>query len=62
VPAGPAVDVSIPLREARDRFQRAYLAEIVSRHDSITAAARAAGVDRIHFYRLLRRHGLREPS
>jgi transcriptional regulator with PAS, ATPase and Fis domain len=62
VPAGSAVDVSIPLREARDRFQRQYLAEILKHHDSLTAAARAAGVDRIHFYRLLRRHGLRDPS
>jgi len=59
-PTGAAVDVSIPLRLARDRFQRQYLAEILTRHDSVTAAARAAGVDRIHFYRLLRRHGLRE--
>jgi hypothetical protein len=25
----------------------------------VTAAARAAGMDRIHLYRLLRQHGLR---
>jgi transcriptional regulator of acetoin/glycerol metabolism len=34
--------------------------------NNVSAAARAAGVDRIHFYRLLWKHGLRtqetEPS
>jgi transcriptional regulator of acetoin/glycerol metabolism len=28
--------------------------------NNVTAAARAADVDRIHFYRLLWKHGLRE--
>ena len=41
-------------------FERRYLAEILERNQgNVTAAARAAGVDRIHFYRLLWRHGLR---
>ena len=60
VPAGERPDVSLPMRQARDNFLRHYLAEILARHESVSAAARAAGVDRIHFYRLLRRHGLRE--
>jgi DNA-binding phage protein len=28
----------------------------------VTAAARAAGVNRVHLYRLLWKHGLREPE
>ncbi|HUJ61857.1 MAG TPA: helix-turn-helix domain-containing protein, partial [Kofleriaceae bacterium] len=53
-----------PLRLARERwtrvFEHAYLVELLARHDgNVTAAARAAGVDRIHLYRLLWRNGLR---
>jgi two-component system response regulator GlrR len=70
VPAAPlagagavAVDASTPLRAARDeanrRFERAYLEDLLRRHDSLTAAARAAGLDRSHLYRLLWKHGLR---
>jgi len=63
--AGPApFDSTQPLRVARDAwtraFERRYLEEVLRRHgDNVTAAARAAGVDRIYFYRLLWRHGLR---
>ena len=62
--AGSDVDVAIPLKEARARwvqlFESRYLAELVRAHDgNVTAAARAAGVDRVHFYRLLARAGLR---
>jgi transcriptional regulator of acetoin/glycerol metabolism len=40
--------------------ERRYLTEILrAAENNVTAAARAAGVDRIHFYRLLWRHGLR---
>jgi two-component system, NtrC family, response regulator GlrR len=58
------IDVARPLKEIRNDWIRAlerrYLDEIVRRHDgNITAAARAAGLDRIYFYRLLWRHGLR---
>ncbi len=60
----PFVDVSLPLRVAREgwvrAFERRYLEEILRRNgDNVTAAARAAGVDRIHFHRLLSRAGLR---
>jgi two-component system, NtrC family, response regulator GlrR len=53
-----------PLRVARDRalqdFERAYLEQLLARTgDNVTAAARIAGVDRVHFYRLLWRYGLR---
>ena len=69
VPEPPApelsgVDVSVPLKQARERWvaalERRYLQEVLARHQgNVTAAARAAGVDRIHMYRLLWRNGLR---
>jgi two-component system response regulator GlrR len=57
-------DVSQPLKAAREawvaEFERRYLTELLRQHeDNVTSAARAAGVDRIHFYRLLWKHGLR---
>ncbi len=64
-----AVNVGQPLREAREAwvsaFERRYLEELLRLHENrVSAAARAAGVDRIYFYRLLWKHGLRtrEPS
>jgi two-component system, NtrC family, response regulator GlrR len=43
------------------RFERGYLREMLAqKRGNITAAAAAAGVDRVHFLRLLDRHGLRE--
>ncbi len=55
--AGEAI---LPLRAARDRWQREYLHDLLTRTgDNVAAAARTAGVDRIHLYRLLRKHGLR---
>jgi DNA-binding NtrC family response regulator len=62
--AQPAIDVSQPLRLARETwvsaFERSYLEALLARHrNNVSAAARAAGVDRIHMYRLLWKHGLR---
>jgi two-component system, NtrC family, response regulator GlrR len=53
-----------PLKLARERwlrvFEHAYLKELLARSDgNVSAAARSAGVDRIHLYRLLWRNGLR---
>jgi two-component system, NtrC family, response regulator GlrR len=53
-----------PLKSAREHWtsvlERHYLEEILGRNgDNVAAAARAAKVDRMHFYRLLWRHGLR---
>jgi len=58
------IDVSIPLKEARNRwvqlFESRYLAALLHAHNNnVSAAARAAGIDRVHFYRLLGRAGLR---
>jgi transcriptional regulator with PAS, ATPase and Fis domain len=62
--ARAAPDISQPLKSAREawvaEFERRYLTELLRHHsDNVTLAARAAGVDRIHFYRLLWKHGLR---
>jgi len=58
------IDPRRPIKEARQDFVRAferrYLEELLAAcGGNVTAAARQAGVDRIHFYRLLWRHGLR---
>jgi len=63
-PGAVVVDPSIPLKEARVRWtlalERAYLEALLQRHDSnVSAAARAAQIDRMHLYRLLWRHGLK---
>jgi transcriptional regulator with GAF, ATPase, and Fis domain len=52
----------LPFPEAKalavERFERLYLERKLRRHETITAAARAAGLDRSNFKRLLRRHDL----
>jgi transcriptional regulator with PAS, ATPase and Fis domain len=58
------VDVERPYKEARDAllhdFERHYVEDMLRRHDNnVSAAARAAGIDRLTFYRLLWRYGLR---
>jgi len=61
----PEVAFELPLKAARDQwnsiFELRYLEELLRRHsDNVTAAAKAAGVNRVHLYRLLWKHGLRE--
>lgn len=64
-PRSPVVlDSRQPFKVAREcclrGFERSYLEDILRRHnDNASAAARAAGLDRMYFYRLLWRHGLR---
>ena len=60
-----SVSLDQPLKLAREEwnnvFESRYLDGLLSRHgNNVSAAARAAGVNRVHFYRLLRKHGLRE--
>ncbi len=60
----PEIDTKLTLKVARDRwvgiFERAYLDRLLEENGgNVTAAARAAGVDRIHFYRLLWKNGLK---
>ena len=57
-------DLLLPLKVARERcnrsFEHRYVEAALQRHQgNVAAAARAAGVDRMYFYRLLRRYGLR---
>jgi len=69
-PPGPVhdgvdVDLEKPLKVVREEWinelETRYLQGQLARHDgNITTAARAAGVNRVHFYRLLWKHGLRE--
>jgi len=59
-----AATIGRPLREAREAwvntFEKRYLEELLRVNDNrVSVAARAAGVDRIYFYRLLWKHGLR---
>jgi two-component system, NtrC family, response regulator GlrR len=60
----PAIDINQPLRTVRDRWtrhvERRYLEQLLAAHGgNVSAAARAAGLDRVHLHRLLARVGLR---
>jgi transcriptional regulator of acetoin/glycerol metabolism len=62
-PVAPAADPSLPYAEARRRalegFERAYLRALLDAHGGkVALAARAAGIDRVYLYRLMRRHGV----
>ena len=60
----PAIDIAQPLRTVRERWirhvERRYLEALLVAHgNNVSAAARAAGLDRVHLYRLLGKAGLR---
>ena len=69
-PAGGAAttpDIDLPFKEAKarvvDAFERGYIDALLKRHEgNLSAAARAAEIDRKHLRELLRKHGLRESS
>ena len=57
------VDPSVPFKDAKDRlihvWEREYMAGLLERcGDNLAQAARVAGIDRAHLYRILRKHGL----
>ena len=61
----PFIDLDQPLKSAREEwnsiFETRYLGALLARHgNNVSAAARAAGVNRVHLYRLLRKYGLRD--
>ncbi len=67
-PAGvapdPAATASLPLKEAKARWltdlEAGYLGALLKRHDgNVSQAARAAGIDRKTFHRLINKYGLR---
>jgi two-component system response regulator GlrR len=60
----PTIDITQPLRAVREQWtrhvERRYLEQLLLVHsNNVSAAARAAGVDRVHLHRLLSRVGLR---
>ncbi|MBO9661856.1 sigma-54 dependent transcriptional regulator [Dokdonella sp.] len=63
----PAIDFSLPLREAREQFERAYLLhQLDAAGGSVGRLAKAVGMERTHLYRKLKdldidpRGGMRE--
>jgi DNA-binding NtrC family response regulator len=62
-----ASDIDLPFKSAKarvvDDFERGYIEALLKRHQgNLSAAARAAEIDRKHLRELLRKHGLREAS
>jgi DNA-binding NtrC family response regulator len=60
----PPIDANQPLGLVRERWvrhvERRYLEQLLLIHgNNVSAAARAAGIDRVHLHRLLARAGLR---
>ncbi len=61
------IDVEVPFKVAKqaviDEFERLYVDTLLARHQgNVSAAARAAGVDRMSIYRIAQRLGLLEPG
>ncbi len=54
--------LALPFAEAKnavvEKFELRYLTQLLSKHPTVAAAARAAGLDRSNFRRLLKRHQL----
>ncbi len=61
------IDVSLPFKETKrkllDELERRYITELLDAHGgNVSAAARAADLDRMTIYKMLRRAGLRDPE
>lgn len=53
------IDFSLPLREARDQFERAYFSYLLEKENhSMTRVANRAQLERTHLYRKLRQLGI----
>ena len=62
--SGLTVDCTMPFADERqrilDEFERRYVSDLLQRHGGHVAdAALAAGVHRVHLYRVMRKHGIR---
>jgi transcriptional regulator with PAS, ATPase and Fis domain len=62
--AVPDTATDLPLKDAKERWmavlEASYLRELLDRHDgNISAAAKAAGIDRKTFHRLVNKHHLK---
>ena len=60
----PESGIDLTLKDAKERWmavlEASYLRELLARHDgNISAAAKAAGIDRKTFHRLINKHNLR---
>ncbi len=67
VPTSLELDVSVPYKETKrrllDELERRYITELLDAHGgNVSAAARAADLDRMTIYKMLRRAGLRDPE
>jgi DNA-binding NtrC family response regulator len=61
------VDVTIPFKQAKQNviseFERRYISRLLAQHDgNISAAARAAGIDRMSIHKMLHRLGIGNPG
>ncbi len=61
------VDVSVPFKNAKQtvisEFEKRYISRLLAQHDgNISAAARAAGIDRMSIHKMLHRLGLANPG
>ena len=55
----PQFDFELPLREARDAFERAYFDfHLAKEHGSMTRVAEKSGLERTHLYRKLKQLGV----
>jgi two-component system response regulator GlrR len=55
-----AVELSLSFNEARQRFERTYIDQVLEESGgNLSQAARRSGMDRSNFRRLLERHGVR---
>lgn len=63
---GPLPNLDKPFAEAVEPLESgirvAYLRGLLERHATVSDAARAAGIDRANFRRMLRRYGLTTPA
>ncbi len=57
-PAGLGISLDLPLREAREAFERAYFEHHLSRDGSISRLAEKCGLERTHLYRKLKGLGI----
>jgi two-component system response regulator GlrR len=49
-------------RSALAEFERKYVMDLLATHETVSAAARAAGIARVYLHRLIRKHGHKHPA
>lgn len=60
VPEGVNISFDLPLREARDQFERMYFEyQIQKEHGNMSRVAEKAGLERTHLYRKLKQLGIK---